>query len=249
MKTNSTNGYDELQIYRGNDFIINDFIVIHQPTLGEICDFGENEYFSMVHTLTSVAADMKWQLDDIGIDYTKVKDFELFYSLLSKSFSQERTKILFGDLDLSRFEPHGSKKEQEVVLYDAQNDLVINEVIYHLMVSFLRKIHGFKKNDQIPANETTKRILIEDDREEYLRSKNRDRKSFLKSMISTLINSPGFKYNHEQVWQMKINAFIDAVHRITKIKNADLILQSGYSGFGIDLNQVSKDSINWFGEL
>lgn len=62
-----------------------------------------------------------------------------------------------------------------------------------------------------------------------------------------MINSEGFKYNHEQVWNMKINAFMDSVKRIGKIKNAQLLLQSGYSGFGISFDDIDKKQIDWLG--
>ena len=48
---------------------------------------------------------------------------------------------------------------------------------------------------------------------------------------------------------MKIYAFMDSVARIGKIKNAELLLQSGYSGFGIDLKKLNKEETNWLGEL
>ena len=64
-----------------------------------------------------------------------------------------------------------------------------------------------------------------------------------------MINSEGFKYNHDQVWDMKINAFMDSVKRIGKIKNAQLLLQSGYSGFGVNLKEVSQKQLDWLGEL
>ena len=52
---------------------------------------------------------------------------------------------------------------------------------------------------------------------------------------------------------MKINAFLDAVSRVQKIKNATLLLQSGYSGFGVDLSKFSSSekekSLNWLGSL
>ena len=64
-----------------------------------------------------------------------------------------------------------------------------------------------------------------------------------------MINSEGFKYNHDQVWGMKINAFMDSVKRIGKIKNADLLLQSGYSGFGVNLKEIDNKQLDWLGEL
>ncbi len=94
---------DELQIYRGKDIYVKKGIVIHQPNLDEICDYGERDYWSLVNTLTSVGADMKFQLYDMGIDYTQVNDFELFHSLLTQSLSQKKTSILFGDLNFTNF--------------------------------------------------------------------------------------------------------------------------------------------------
>ena len=48
---------DSLQLYFGDDYIINDYIVIHQPTIGEVVKYGEAKYFSMVHTLTAIPSD------------------------------------------------------------------------------------------------------------------------------------------------------------------------------------------------
>ena len=55
---------DELKIYRGNDIRINDKIIVTQPTIDEIIEFGEKRYFQTVYTLTGVGADFKWQLWD-----------------------------------------------------------------------------------------------------------------------------------------------------------------------------------------
>ena len=65
---------DELSLYAGDDICITDKIIITQPTLRQIREFGEKSYFSAIHTFTSVGADMKWQLWDMGIDYTKIDD-------------------------------------------------------------------------------------------------------------------------------------------------------------------------------
>lgn len=241
--------FDELQLYRGRDFFIKEGITIHQPTLGEIADYGEKQYWSLVYTLTSVGADMKFQLSEIGLDYTKIKDFQLFYGILCKNLSKEKTSILFGALDFSQFRLYQKKDSADVIMYDAQNNIDIDEYTYFVIAEVLRNIHGLKRNDQVPANESTKQILIDDARDEYNRSKNREYHSQLKNMISALINREGFKYNHSQVWDMKIGAFIDSVRRISKMKNADLLLQSGYSGFGVNLKEISDKQLNWLGEL
>ena len=293
---------DELKIYRGEDYVVSNYIKIHQPTLDEICDYGEREYYSMIYNITATPQSLKVQLWDMGIDYTTITPFELFYNILYKVYSQEKTSIIFGDLDFTKFQVMQRKDDESILLYqevpvgdiyNAKHELVyhfsnlldasrfvgcevddlieelsksnkynnfifsnmqlesiiIDEFTYNVIMDYLRQVHIIHKDEKMPANNTTKMILIEDDREEYEKNKNKEYHSQLKNMVSAMINSEGFKYNHSEVWNMKINAFMDSVKRISKIKNADLLLQSGYSGFGVNLKEVSNKQIDWLGEL
>lgn len=274
---------DKLLLYKGNDYVINDYIKIHQPSLDEIANYGQSKYFSMVRLLTSVGADLKWQLDEIGIDYTAISDFELFYGILIKNYTKEQTSILFGNLDFSKFELYQNVDNNELCLVQVIEKIINHEVkytgikriirkilrikpetykeklyekviidafTYELIVSYLRCTHGLKRNDQLPANESTKRVLIEDDKDEYLRNKDKEQDdTYLINLISAMVNSSGFKYNYENVWNMKIYAFLDSVKRISKIKNAELLLQSGYSGYGINLKDINNKQLDWLGEL
>ena len=61
--------FDELKMYFGDDFTVNNYITMHTPTVGEIVEFGERKYFAMIHTITAIPSDMKSQLFDMGIDY------------------------------------------------------------------------------------------------------------------------------------------------------------------------------------
>lgn len=246
---------DELKVYRGDDYTIKNGITIHQPTLNEICDYGERSYWSMIYTICSVPADMKWQLNELDVDYTKMSDWELFYNLLYKNITPKNTSIILGDFDLSQYQPvkHTKTNEVSLRLVDNTGNVVegseFGEYSYICLTEILRKIHGLKRNDEVPVNEITRQILIEDAKEEFLRNKDKEYHSQLKNLVSTLINCEGFKFNHFDVWDMKINAFMDAVSRIQKISNANLLMQSGYSGFGVDLKKINKEQLNWFGEL
>lgn len=291
---------DELKIYRGEDFVVSKYIKIHQPTLGEICDFGEQDYYSLIYNFVATPQSMKSQLWDMpqSIDYTEITPYELFYNILYHCFSQEKTSILFGNLDFQKFKVMQRKDDgspllyQEVIsggIYNKDNILVYNfedlsdvckflkcsdkeleevldkknyklkniklepiiidEYTYGMIVDYICKTHFIERDLQIPANNSTKMVLIEDAREELLRNQGKEYHSQLKNLISTMTNIEGFKYNHTQVWDMKINAFMDAVKRIGKIKNADLLLQSGYSGFGVNLKEINKKQLDWLGEL
>ena len=94
---------DELKVYRGEDFVVSDHIIIHQPTLDEICNYGEQEYYSMICQLTATPQSLKVQLWDMGIDYTKITAWDLFYNILYRLYPKEKTSIIFGNLDISKF--------------------------------------------------------------------------------------------------------------------------------------------------
>lgn len=242
---------DELKIYRGEDFTISKHIIIHQASLGEICDYGEQSYYSMVHSLLATPSSMKVQLWDAGVDYTTITPYQLFLNIIWKLFSQKSTALLFGDLDFSKFQVGKRVDSGDPFLYQIiDGDLVaIDEYTYGLICDYLSKAHFIERDFKYPANETTKMILIDDAREEMMANKNKPYHSQLKNLISAMINSEGFKYNHSQIWDMKINAFMDSVKRIGKIKNASLLLQSGYSGFGVNLKDISNKQLDWLGEL
>ena len=237
---------DELQVYRGEDFIINEKIRIHQPTLGEICNLGEQNYFSFVHNITATPTDLKYFLSLSNIDWNNISEYELFL-FIYKMFDINSTKIIFGnELNFALFEPMVQEYNGEIVLYNKYSDITIDRSIYEIIVGYIRKMHNLKKNVERAMNETTKTVLIEEAKEQYEMSKNGKYQSHLLPLISTMTNMVGFKYSWSNVWDMKINAFMDAVQRIQHVENAKLLLSSGYSGFGIDLKKINKKELYYF---
>jgi len=83
--------FDEMKIYRGKDIFITPKIMVVQPTIDQIIDFGERKYFNAVHNLCGVGADFKWQLWDYSnIDYTQIEDFDLFIKFISHLVSSKK---------------------------------------------------------------------------------------------------------------------------------------------------------------
>ena len=81
------------------DYPINDYIRVMIPTVGEVLE-NEDNYYSMVSMLTAMPIDMMVQLDDIGIDFTTINEWELFL-LLFNSLKEQDTSLIFGEFDLS----------------------------------------------------------------------------------------------------------------------------------------------------
>ena len=271
---------DDLKIYRGNDIRITDKIVVIQPTIDQIIEFGEKRYFSAVHTLTGVGADFKWQLwDYLGKDYTTIEDFDLFKSMIcgllsskkniykelkenpkkyeehiNKMTEEDWEELLFNpislilkDIDFADFEEYELDKSPETILYDKEHDITIDRFVYARIVDAVRKIHGLKRNNEIPANEATKMDLIDDARDDAMRDAQKPYKSVLKPLISALAVKTG-QLGSDSIWNTKINMFFDSIKRINKIQDATLLLQGAYSGFA-SLKGVDKTRLDWAGEI
>lgn len=247
---------DQLILYRGHSHKINDYISIRVPTLEEICLYGESKYYSMICTLCSVGIDLCWQLEEVGIPFDEISDYKLFYSLLCKYYDTEQTQIIFGDvLNLKEMKLFQNEKgeiylEQEIVDKDGKREIItIDESDYYEIVKYLRALHNLKRNDAVAGTKSCRIAFIEDAKMEYEAQVQESIKSHLLPLISTMVNSDGFKRDDQTVWDMNIFAFMDSVKRIDKIRNSNLLLQSGYSGFGIDLKKIKKDELNYMGEL
>lgn len=236
---------DELQLYFGDDYVINDYIKITQPLIGEVVDYGEAQYFSMVHTFTAIPSDMKSQLWDLGLDWTEMDDFELFMMLV-QTLTPDKTSILFGDLDFSKLKPFKNNQNGDIVLADKETGIIIDKMIYLRIMSYLRKLHNITPKVEKAANKMTKKVLIEEDRQKILLAKDKPFKSYLLPLISAIKVKQG--YTKDYVRNMGLYEFFDDIARAQVINNADHLLSGAYSGM-MDLKKVNKQEFNWMREL
>ncbi len=236
---------DSLFLYFGDDYVLNDFITIKQPTIGDIVDYGEKNYFSMVYSLCAIPSDMKANLWDIGIDWNDLEDFQLF-QMLSMSLTPDKTGILFGDLDLSKLKLYHNPQNDEVVLADKDTGLIIDNLIYTRMVNYLRKLHNIKPKVEKTKSKTTKQWLIEEDRKRIESNKNKPFRSYLLPLISTVKVKQG--YTKDYIRNMGLYEFFDDVSRIQAVDQAFHLLNGAYCGMA-DLKSVPKDQFNYMREL
>lgn len=216
--------------------------------------------------------------DYYGIDYTAIEDFDLFKKMICgvlsskkkiynalmehreeyeeqlKNISEEdlaemlvNPLSLILNIDLADFEEYQSDKSPETILYDKEHDITIDRFVYTRIVDAVRKIHGFKRNNEMPANEITKMDLIDDARDDAMMASRKEYKSILKPLISALAVKTG-QLGSESIWNTKVNMFFDAIKRINKIQDAELLLQGAYSGFA-SLKGVDKKRLDWTGEI
>lgn len=197
---------DALFLYFGDDYEVNDYIKIHQPTIGEVADYGEAQYFGVIHSMTAISSDMKSVLWDMGLDWNEVEPFDLFM-MLSQNLTPDKTGILFGDLDFSKMKPFRNRQNDEIVLADKETGIVIDKLIYTRIVNYLRKLHNITPKVEKTKSKTVKRWLIEEDRKRIQTSKDKPFKSYLMPLISAVKVKQG--YTRDYIRNMGLYEFFD----------------------------------------
>lgn len=237
---------DSLFLYFGDDYVINEQIKLAQPTIGQIVEYGEAQYFSMIHTLTAIPSDVKSMLwDQMGLDWTKVDDFELFM-MFSQTMTPDKTAIIFGHLDFSKMRPFKNNQNGEVVLADKESGVVIDKLIYARMMSFLRKLHNITPKPEKAKGKRAREAMIDEDRRKREFNKDKPFRSYLLPLISAIKVKQG--YTRDYVRNMGLYEFFDDVSRAQVIDNATHLLNGAYCGMA-DLKKVDKQEFNWMREL
>jgi len=239
------NTFDDLQMYFGDDYVINDKITIHQPTMGDAIRVGEAEYYSAVYALTAISSDIKSALWDVGIDWNTFSDLETF-ALMTSQMEPEVTNLFFGGLDFTQFKLY--KREDGLLFMKNNNDIIIDMYIHKKMSDFLCKVHHIKKKPEFAGNSRTKLVLVEDDRTRRNKHQSKEFQSQLLPLISSMVNSEGFKYGISDIRDMKLYAFMDSVARIQTIKSVEHLTTAYYTG-NIDTKKFDTKKLDWLCDI
>lgn len=231
-----------LNLLYQKEYKINDSISIVIPTVGEIIN-SEDEYYSLVSLLTAMPIDLMVYLDDAGIDFTSINEYELFLLMFTGLKSQD-TRLVFGDLDLSKFNIAANEENGTIVLLDEEHDIKIDRAIHGQIAGVLRKIHHLEKNLRKPANDEAKKFMLKRARDKIRRHRNRKEESQLESLIVAMVNTEQYKYDFEGTKELSIYQFNESVRQVIKKVDYDNRMYGVYTGT-INAKELSQDDLNW----
>ena len=240
MENNSLLNKKEVQI--------TDQLTLRIPTVGEILD-NQNTYFSLISIMTSTPLQYMVQLDDIGIDYTKITDYEMF-RLFFPVYAQQDISILFGNLHLNDIDRYHNNNTNLDVLYSPSTGIIIDELVYMMMAKLLRRIHLIKYNRAMPKGENTKKYLLDKERRhiknmERIRKRKEYEDSEFERIIIALVNRPEFKYNYSSVLDLSIYDFYQSFKQIQQGINFNNMMRGIYAGT-IDAKKITdKSCLSW----
>ena len=250
--------FDKLQLYFAIPYIVTikddddnaiGDITLRQPTIGDIVRIGENKFYNTLYIFILNTTSYRLQLWDMGKDWNKVTDYELFCSLI-RNADFEVTQTIFGDIDFKDFDLYGKKLKdgtQVVTLYNQKTGIEIDENTYTHIAQYLRTVFNIFPKVEKTKGKTTKEWLIEEERDKLRFRKDEGTKSMLLPMISTYINHPGTKYKLNELNEVGIYEFMDSVQRIQIYESTVALTHGMYSGM-VNTKEIDKEAFNFMRE-
>lgn len=224
---------------------ITDKIYVRIPTVREVLQ-DEQTYYNIISSLTASPYQYMVQLDDMGIDYTTISNYELFM-ILFPMFAKSDLSIIFGDLHTYDYNAYVDNSNSSHIVYSPTNgkDYKIDELVYTKLADTLRKINNIEKVTKKPANEEAKRYLLEKERKRQKRNAKKPHEPYLEKMVIALVNRPEFKYNYEETMNLSIYKFNESFKQIQTSITFDNTMIGVYAGTVDTSKMKDKSCLSW----
>lgn len=236
--------FDKTQMYYKQPFKVNDRITIYQPSVGDIIEFGENDFYNKVlNPFVTNPTSYRVMLWDNGIDWNKLSEFELF-TMLYKNVGS--TELLFHDFSFTGYDPYSQTIDGKtsIVLWNKDTDDIVTEQDYTVISQYIRTLFNiFPKAEKI-IGKFVKEEVIKQDRIEQAENDEKETSPFLLPLISSCMNHPGFKYRIDDLKDLGIFAFMDSVQRLQIYESSIALLHGAYGGF-VDSSKLDKKEMNF----
>ena len=245
-------GFNPLKMYFGEDYVINEKIIIHQPSIQDFIDAdNESDIYRVITPFISNTTGYRVQLWDIGIDWNKISNLELF-SILIKTIDFKYSQLIFGDINFSTFNLYEKQNGDEKVLtlYSPEMDLEIDEVTMNKMCKYIQfMFSSYPPEEEFTSSKILKQELINNDRQKQLLRKKEDivGQSLL-SMISFYLNHPGCKYKKNELREVGYFEFMYNIQRLQIYESTRALFGGMYSGM-CDLSKVDKNEFNFMRDV
>lgn len=259
--------FDKLALLFMEDYEVKG-IKISQPTINDILRVGESNFYQALSPFLYNSTSIRVMLWEAGIDWCNVKDIEVFdilnniqkqnKEILRQVIGDEVEKrenplnILFKDIDITTFNLYKEKEKEEdseekLCLYSHTYDIKLYEEDYMQIAEYIREMLNIHPKVEKAKGKTAKRWMIDEDKMNAL---HRDEKntSTLLPLVSACVNHPGFKYKLQELREVGIYQFMDAVQRLQIYESSIALLNGSYSGF-CDTSKVDKDNFNFMRDI
>jgi len=150
------------------DYRITTFLSINHPTYKEIVKYGEEKYITLLYSLCMMPDDYKSELDDAGYDWEKVDLISWFYTYAIPQLKEGQICNILFSSDITSYQIYENAETKERVLYNPMSNTVLTKNHIELIKEHINSMIGniYKVHRECTTNEITKKILIDDDRQQ-----------------------------------------------------------------------------------
>lgn len=220
-------------------------IAIRIPTVGEILQ-NERLYYQTTYSLTATPFQNMVQLDDLGIDFTTISEWQLFIqTFLAYAHSGDLLDYVFADLQTQGFGIYQDPQTAALYLSNPDTGVQIHESTYLQIVELIRKINLYEHIIARPANETARQYLIEKEQKRLKRLAKKPPEPYLEQMVIALVNTAEFPYDYESCMHLSIYAFNQSFKQIQHKINYDNTMIGIYAGTLNARDMKDKSALSW----
>ena len=163
---------------------------------------------------------------------------------------EEESSEKNADAETEEEQPEEPKERWETVLYDEEDGIEINYNVYNHMCQYLRTLFGINPEEKITSSKALKEMYIQKDKyeqknAEWKASKGKiEESASMQAVISACVNHPGFKYRLDELEDVSVAFFYDAVKRLQIYEQTTAALKGIYSGM-IDGSSFKQEDLNF----
>lgn len=222
-------------------------IIVRIPTISLICgdsegnnENAENKFWQEVGMFITSPADMMSELDDMGVDFEKLSNYDLFlirHAILKASGL--KSCMLFEQFNLFDLNLIND------VLVDSAGKTIINRQNYAEISALICAILGHKMTEMPRfGNKYAKKKKIEFDRERKKRARERkdNTASVLSSLKLRLVCSGKTPYSYDTIGNLTIYELLWSIKQIDKEKSVDELKQTAL--VGNDLTKIASERLS-----
>ena len=234
----------ELELFRGNDIVMDEFITLKAHTIKYIVDeIGYKKYISLLYYFCNTPYELRTQLYQEDVLYTDITHWELFINFFNKGNKDNMNEIFSRFLSINAEDYTVKYKEGKAVLENSKTQHQIDEFKFSYIVAILREISGIGNNKEpVFGNKTA--VIYDIDRETRRIKKGRFKsKTSLKSIMSSIAWNSSM--NIFQIWDLTLYQIYDGLSSKVKKDNYDNIMLGIYTG-NVESDSIDFNKENWF---
>ncbi len=252
---------DMLKMYFGTPYTVDidgceGSFTMYQPTIGEILEFGTDDFFDTLNIFVTNTTSCRLMLWDMNIDWNDFKDFHLFL-LLFNQINPNVARLIFRDFDITKLQimtkfvkDEDDNEVETFTLYNKELGIEINEDAYYYISQYLQYVFNIRPERKITNDPILKKWYIRKDRrdlennESLKETSKAHSSSSMQAVVSACVNHPGFKYKLHELKDVGVCEFYDSVQRLKVYENSVAVLNGLHSGM-VDGKNIKPESYNF----